>query len=444
MLMRSLLAPLVIGLVLSLAAIFGVQWTVVRVAIDEVMEDYVADELVQDAEELFSSLTTLPEGGAVLGLQHFDPVFLSPASGRYYQILVGGRVALRSASLGDLSLTFEPVAPGRSRIDKTSGPHGQELLLSATGYEREGRRITIAVAADMKPVRSEFDRLTMRYTQVSVAMFVLLVSLQIGIVRLALSPLRRVRADVSRLDRGEIVQLGDRVPAEVLPLVSEVNRLLALMSQRLQRSRESLGNLAHALKAPLTVLTHMAADEHVQRDPVLAGQMAEQLALLRSRIESELRRARMAGGRMPGAPLDLGSEIESLVATLRKMYRDRDLDIECRMQPGVPFVGDREDLLELSGNLLDNACKWARSRVCVSVREQQGLVLTVEDDGPGCSEEELSRIALRGARVDENTSGHGLGLAIAKGVAASYGAQLRLGRSAELGGLEATVIFPPN
>ena len=140
MLMRSLLAPLVIGLVLSLAAIFGVQWTVVRVAIDEVMEDYVADELVQDAEELFSSLTTLPEGGAVLGLQHFDPVFLSPASGRYYQILVGGRVALRSASLGDLSLTFEPVAPGRSRIDKTSGPHGQELLLSATGYEREGRR----------------------------------------------------------------------------------------------------------------------------------------------------------------------------------------------------------------------------------------------------------------------------------------------------------------
>ncbi|MBK8766202.1 MAG: hypothetical protein IPM01_16925 [Burkholderiaceae bacterium] len=91
--MRSLLAPLVIGLVLSLAAIFGVQWTVVRVAIDEVMEDYVADELVQDAEELFSALTTLPEGGAVLGLQHFDPVFLSPASGRYYQILVNGRVA---------------------------------------------------------------------------------------------------------------------------------------------------------------------------------------------------------------------------------------------------------------------------------------------------------------------------------------------------------------
>ena len=296
MLMRSLLAPLVIGLVLSLAAIFGVQWTVVRVAIDEVMEDYVADELVQDAEELFSSLTALPDGGAVLALQHFDPVFLSPSSGRYFQILVDGRVALRSASLVDLSLSFEPVAPGRSRIDKTSGPHAQELLLSATGYEREGRAITIAVAADMKPVRTEFDRLTVRYTQVSVAMFVLLVVMQIGIVRVALSPLRRVRADVSRLDRGEIVQLGDRVPAEVLPLVSEVNRLLALMSQRLQRSRESLGNLAHALKAPLTVLTHMAADEHVQRDPALARQMAEQLALLRSRIESELRRARMAGG----------------------------------------------------------------------------------------------------------------------------------------------------
>jgi CheY-like chemotaxis protein len=112
-------------------------------------------------------------------------------------------------------------------LRREQGAHAQELLLSATGYERDGRRITIAVAADMKPVRSEFDRLTMRYTQVSVAMFVLLVILQIGIVRLALSPLRRVRADVSRLDRGEIVQLGDRVPAEVLPLVREVNRLLA-------------------------------------------------------------------------------------------------------------------------------------------------------------------------------------------------------------------------
>ncbi len=443
MLMRSLLAPLVIGLVLSLAAIFGVQWKVVRVAIDEVMEDYVADELVQDAEELFSSLTTLPEGGAVLALQHFDPVFLSPSSGRYYQIMVDGKAVLRSASLVDLSLSVTPAASGQTRLLKVSGPHAQELLLSATGYEREGRTITIAVAADMKPVRLEFDRLTVRYTQVSVVMFVLLVFLQIGIVRLSLAPLRRVRADVSRLERGDIVQLGDRVPAEVLPLVREVNRLLALLSQRLQRSRESLGNLAHALKAPLTVLTHMAADEHVQRDPVLARQMSEQLELLRGRIESELRRARLAGGRTPGPPLDLSSEIESLVATLRKLYRDRDLDIECRMQPGVQFVGDREDLLELCGNLLDNACKWARSRVRVSVRETQGLLLSVEDDGPGCTPGELSLIARRGVRVDENTEGHGLGLAIAKGVAASYGAELQLGRSADLGGFEAKVNFPP-
>ncbi|HPU53412.1 MAG TPA: sensor histidine kinase [Burkholderiaceae bacterium] len=442
--MRSLLAPLVIGLVLSLAAIFAVQWKVVRVTIDEVMEDYVADELVQDAEELFSSLNPLERGAAVLALQHFDPVFLSPSSGRYYQILVDGAVVLRSASLVEQSLPVRTVEPGQRLVDRTSGPHGQELLLSASGYERDGLRITIAVAADMKPVRTEFDRLSLRYTQVSMLMFVLLVCLQVGIVRLALAPLRKVRADVGRLERGDIVQLGERVPAEVLPLVREVNRLLALLSQRLQRSRESLGNLAHALKAPLTVLTHMAGDEHVRRDPLLAGQMAEQLALLRSRIESELRRARVAGGRAPGATLDLGVEIESLASTLRKMYRDRELDIECRIAPGIQFVGDREDLLELSGNLLDNACKWARSKVRVSVSDGDGLELTVEDDGPGCPPDELSRIAGRGVRIDESTAGHGLGLAIAKGIAVSYGAELRLGRSAALGGFEAEVVFPAN
>lgn len=271
---------------------------------------------------------------------------------------------------------------------------------------------------------------------------VLLVVVQIGIVRLALVPLRRVRTNVSLLERGEIGQLGERVPAEVLPLVLEVNRLLALLTRRLQRSRESLGNLAHALKAPLTVLTHMADDDHVQRHPILGRQMAEQLGILRGRIDSELRRARVAGGRTQGAPLDLPSEIESLAATLRKLYCDRKLDITCRVDPEMQFHGDREDLLELCGNLLDNACKWAQSRVLVSARDEMGMVLAVEDDGPGCSPEDLGRIAQRGERLDEASEGYGLGLAIAGGIASSFGAAMRFGRSQALGGFEVTVTFP--
>jgi signal transduction histidine kinase len=141
-------------------------------------------------------------------------------------------------------------------------------------------------------------------------------------------------------------------------------------------------------------------------------------------------------------PLDFAAEIESLAATLRKLYRERNLDIACRVAPGLKFAGDREDFLELCGNLLDNACKWARSRVLVSVRDGDGMVLAVEDDGPGCSPEDLDRIAGRGVRLDEAVEGHGLGLAIASGIASSYDAEMRFGRSQALGGFEVTVTFP--
>lgn len=440
--MRSLLAPLVIGLVLSLAVMFGVQWSVVRVALDAVMQDYIAGELAQDADELFSGLVQLPGGDMRLALQHFDPVFFSPSSGRYFQVLADSTVVIRSPSLADQALAVKPVARGQRQVVPTPGPAEQSLLLSASGYEFQGRAVTIAVAADLNPLRRAFGFLMTRFAQVSVAMFVLLVVLQVAIVRLALAPLRQVQLDVGRLERGEISQLGERVPLEVLPLVREVNRLLDLLARRLQRSRDSLGNLAHALKAPLTLLTHMAEDEHVRRHPTLGPQMAEQLGILSARINSELRRARVAGGRAPGAPLDLALEIEALAATMRKLYRERELNIDCRVQAGAQFHGDREDLLELCGNLLDNACKWARSRVQVSVRHEQGLVLSVADDGPGCSPEGQRQIARRGVRLDESTAGHGLGLSIADGIAASYGAQMRFGSSAELGGFEVTLTFP--
>lgn len=440
--MRSLLAPLIIGLVLSLAAVFAVQWSAVRFAVDTVTRDFIADELAQDADELFSALSILPSGEASLALTHFDPSFLSPASGRYYQILIDRDVALRSPSLVYESLAMAPVGRGQRRVDNVAGPNGQALLLNAKGYEFIGRPITIGVAADLKPVRAEFDALLSRYTQVSLLMFALLVVLQIGIVRFALAPLRRAQLDVGRLEDGEIALLGETVPAEVLPLVREVNRLLALLAQRLQRSRESLGNLAHALKAPLTVLTHIANDVHIRNHPTLGPHLAEQVEVLRARIDSELRRARVAGGRAPGVAVDLQVEIESLVATLRKLYSDRQLDIACRTDRAIRFHGDREDLLELCGNLLDNACKWARSRVLFTARDGNRMVLTVEDDGPGCSPDDLTRIARRGVRLDETTEGHGLGLAIAGSIASSYGAEIRYGRSQELGGFEVTVTFP--
>lgn len=442
--MRSLAAALLLGLVLSLAAMYAVQRTVVGATLQTVMKEYIAGELAQDADELYSGLTPLPDQPLRLAIRHFDPAFLSPASGRYFQITAEGQPAIGSPSLAGTTLSVAPQPAGARAVALVPGPAGRQLLLSASGYTVEGRAVTIAVASDVLPIDRALTELMSRYTGASLLMFALLLLVQVAIVRWALLPLDRVRADVGRLERGDIDQLGQQVPSEVLPLVRELNRLLALLNQRLQRSRAALGNLAHALKTPLAVLTHMAETERGQHDPQLAEQMLAQLDQLRQRIDSELRRARVAGAANAGAAVDLAAEIEALAATLRMLYRARGLTLRCELTPGLRLRCDREDLLELAGNLLDNACKWAQAQVQVRVAgEPDGTItLTVEDDGPGCPEADLQRLARRGVRLDEDTAGHGLGLSIVAGIAASYGAALHYGRSPALGGFLASVSFP--
>jgi signal transduction histidine kinase len=440
--MRSLVAPLVAGLVLSLALVFGVQWTLFTNLVDDMIVDYVADELAQDSEELYGSLTFLSSGETALALTHFDPPFLETGSGRYYQILLADRPVLRSPSLGDQELSMTRVPPDRNRTDLVPGPTGQELVLESTGYTVKGHSVTIGVAADVRPIRSQFALLMSRYAEVTIVMFALLVAMQVAIVRLSLGVLQRVRAELVRLERGEIAQLGERVPLEVLPLVREINRLVELLLQRLQRSRDALGNLAHALKTPLAVLKHMADEPGFLADQNKAGEMAQQVDLLRSRVDLELRRARVAGGSVSGVPVDVPAEIDGLIGTLDKLYRERRLEFERDVDPDCRFAGDREDLVELCGNLLDNACKWARARVRISAHAAPGLVLVVEDDGPGCPPELLNKIGQRGLRVDEAKEGHGLGLAIVDDIAASYGARAEYGTSRALGGFSVTVRFP--
>ena len=439
--MRSLLAPLALGLAVSLAVVFGIQWSLVQGAIDLGMHEFIAGELAQDADELASGLVTLGGGPVSIAFKHYDPAYLSPGSGRYYEVMVGSDTALLSPSLEGHSLSVAPVRAGERVVRTLEGVRGEALLVSAAGYPFEGRAVTIAVAASLGAVHRQVRRMLDRYTVLTLAMFAALVAIQVVIVRVALLPLRRVRDDVARLERGEITQLREAVPVEVLPLVREVNRLLALLTERLRRSRDALGNLAHALKAPLTVLGQAVEDDRVRSDAQLHERLTAQLDRLRERIDSELRRARVAGGRAPGPEIDLASELQSLAATVEKIHRERHLQVECRVSPDARFRGDREDLLELCGNLLDNACKWGRSRVVLRASGAPGLEITVADDGPGCTEADIERLARRGVRLDEDVAGHGLGLSIARDIAAAYGASMTFGRSQALGGFEATVAF---
>ena len=235
------------------------------------------------------------------------------------------------------------------------------------------------------------------------------------------------------------------MPAEVAPLVAEFNRLLARFERRLGQSRNAVGNLAHALKGPLNLLVRAAdalpedAGAGADAGPGAVRQHAERIRQL---IDSELRRARLAGRTSRGTRFEPGPEIEALAGLLARIHPDRAVEVRVAVGPGVEIPHDRQDMLELLGNLLDNAFKWARSLVMVSLRSADGLLVTIEDDGPGVEPGELARLGGRGVRLDESVAGDGLGLAIVREVVETYGGTLELGRSNRLGGFRAAVRLP--
>jgi signal transduction histidine kinase len=221
-----------------------------------------------------------------------------------------------------------------------------------------------------------------------------------------------------------------------------MNRLLRVMDQRLRRSRNALGNLAHALKTPLTLVMQVAERDDMRAAPEARAQLITYTQVLRHHLERELRRARLAGAASMSQRLSLAEAIPQLVQVLQTIYQEKHLAIQCDIPPQVDFIGDREDCLELCGNLLDNACKWAQQRIRLTVQASTHLVLTIEDDGPGCSSQKLAQLAHRGVRIDESSSGHGLGLAIARDIIEQYGGRLDFGRSKQLGGFQVQVALP--
>jgi signal transduction histidine kinase len=274
-------------------------------------------------------------------------------------------------------------------------------------------------------------------------LFGVLLLFQRLVVRRGLAPLEQLRRELPRLAQGEIPQLSVDAPDEVRPLVIELNRLLTLLDQRRRRSRHALGNLAHALKTPLTVLTHLAEQPPPSHDAQWWPNLRQQLQHIRALTERELKRARIAGGGVPGQRVLLEREITDLIDTLGRIHRDRDIRFSIRVPVGCLFLGDRDDLLELLGNLLDNACQWTTTTVRLTAElNTECLSLRVEDDGPGCPPEQLEWLQRRGIRIDESRAGHGLGLAIAGDIVAQYGGTLTLGRSEAEGGFLAEAAFP--
>ena len=435
--MKSIQARLSLGLVSVMVVVCLVLAQTSLWLFELGLQRYLEAGLRNESESLLIALVRGPNG-LQLDEQRLSPAYQRPFSGHYFRIdFDTGH--WRSRSLWDLKLP-EPEGAGlhaNFQLGKTE----QSLLLFQADYRKFGQDISITVAQDYTPVRASFLRVQQVGLGLGLAALALILALQRITVRRALRPLERAREQISQLQQGKRSQLDEQVPSELEPLVSQINHLLIHTEDSLKRSRNALGNLGHALKTPLAVLVSATSSPQLDAHPGLRKTLLDQLDQIQQRLVRELNRARLSGDALPGAHFDCDVELEGLLATLRMIHGEH-LDLTVRVTPGLSLPWDREDVLELLGNLLDNACKWADSEVTLTISQQDNaFYLLVDDDGPGIPESQREEVLNRGARLDEQITGHGLGLGIVRDIVQAWGGDLQLLTSAR-GGLQVRIALP--
>jgi signal transduction histidine kinase len=436
--MRSLQFRLSLGLFISLALAFVALWILVSDASRYLAEGYIVTRLEHDTESLLTTIQFDTAGQLKLNNTRINPVYARPFSGHYYKIL-SRNTALRSRSLWDQDLMFKPLPPGRQTRLHVHGPQHQPLLMLISAFNKAGREINIAVAEDLSPVEADLRHLQHYFVIAALILLLALIAIQGFILHAGLRPLDKTRRELQALAQGKLWQLDQHVPKEISPLVAEINHLLGVLDKRLTRSRNALADLAHAMKKPLTVLQQLSHEDSLAANPELQQTFTAQLNTIQRQVTRILQRARLAGEGPVASLFNASEEIPALLSTLQRMYYAKSLAIETHIPSQLMLAADREDMLELIGNLLDNACKWAAHKVRLRITQDHGTCIDIEDDGPGVEADELLALTRRGLRLDESIEGHGLGLAIANEIVSSLNGELQLQRSHELGGLHAHI-----
>jgi signal transduction histidine kinase len=438
--MISLERRLQLGLVLSIAGFTLLFLVLGGYTVYRLSEGYVLSRLEHDAESLLGAAHVDGQGGDAVAANRITPVYLQPHSGHYYALKVEDHPLQLSRSLWDSDLPVPALQPGQRRVQKIAGPGEQALLQLSIGYHKHGHPLVVSVAEDIAPLERQISNYQWGFGLGALALLGLLMMMQRRLVRRTFMPLEKIREQVRQVVNGEQQRVDNSVPSEVHPLVTEINHLLALLETRLTRSRHALGNLAHALNTPLNLIAQELDDGALPE--TLYRRLTGRMERIHQLIERELRLASLAGSGSPGQRFAPAVEIPGLIQALHGMYRDKDLEFQVSELPALALALDREDMLEFLGNLLDNACKWSRGHVMLDLRIEDGIHLQVEDDGPGVAERDLEQLAKRGVRIDEQSPGHGLGLAIVQDIVRLYNGSLDFSRSARLGGLCVRVYLP--
>ncbi len=405
---------------------------------------------------LVADIASPEEGNEKFPQSIGEPLFELPLSGWYWQVTrldTPKQDVHSSRSLWDSNLPRlpenkdDPAASGGYRKGYTTGPEDVRLRLVERNIDLgDDGRYLIAVAGNASEIDDEmlsFDRIIGAiFAGLAVALLITTV-LQ---VRFGLAPLKRISASLAAIRSGRAERLEGEFPVEIAPLARETNALIEANREIVERARTHVGNLAHALKTPLSVIVNEAAARG--NDP-LAQKVLEQADIMRDQVARQLERARLAArSTVVGTLIDVPPVVTALARTMEKLHRDRDIAIAVDVPEHARFRGEQQDLEEMIGNLVDNACKWAQSRVAIEVAAEARasdaepkVRVIVDDDGPGLSPAEREQVALRGQRLDESKPGSGLGLSIVIELASLYNGVLTLG-TAPIGGLRAELALP--
>ncbi len=440
-------------------------WTVVILVITGIVLSSLYRSAVERAFDrrlgvfqrtLVADVATPEEGGELFRQSLGEPLFELPLSGWYWQVTrldapvpdVRSSRSLWDGTLPRLADLGVAPGPGESRAGYAEGPEGQQLRMIERIIDLgEQGRFLVAVAGAATEIDDEtysFDFALLITFGVLGFVLLLITTFQ---VRFGLAPLKRISEGLSAIRSGRAERLEGGFPEEIAPLARETNALIDANREIVVRARTHVGNLAHALKTPISVMMNEAT---AAGGEPLALKVREQTEIMRDQVARHLERARLAARvAVVGTITEVRPVVAALTRTMEKIHHSRNVAIDIDAPEDARFRGEQHDLEEMIGNLVDNACKWAQSRVAIEVfserpnaaEDRRFVHIVVDDDGPGLSPSQREQVARRGRRLDETKPGSGLGLSIVVELAGLYGGGLTLG-TAPIGGLRAELVLP--
>jgi len=422
-------------------------WYSARHVFDDHIEASYHEELEVHIKELAGLVTVRPDGSLTMDRPLSDPRYLVPLSGFYWQVSLAGRKPLRSPSMTRGKLDESVAHDSSVHHHVLTGPTGPTITYGMLRQAPGGGMIHFVIATDQRLLDETIAGFTRELTIWLVLLTMALLATGLIAVSFGLRPLDRLARATARLRRGEAERLEGDYPGEIAPLVSDLNAFIDHNSRIVERARVEAGNLAHALRTPLAIITDEAERlAQVPQTGSSAKVLLDQGQAMVEQIEYQLARARSAAGtRNPGTVSRITEVLPPIISAMRRLHPDRHFtldiagDVRDRALPVDPI-----DISELASIVIDNAGKWAREEVQVSARAEDGrLLLSVIDDGPGIPPSDIERAFDLGTRFDPDVPGNGLGLAIARDIATGYEIDLRLGpRADQKPGLAAMISLP--